>query len=236
MSHIYILYHIGNQNKNVKEKIVKIGSTQNLRSRMCNYKTCYNYFDNEHCELTKITIRESTFTCYEIDKIINILSKKYAYPFKYSNGTGGTEFYKIINILSKKYAYPFKYSNGTGGTEFYKINNTNRLERLLKELNIEYELTELDVNEFMKTCIKVDYKSLDKDDTMMNMIDMDKIHKIINSEKIKLLVKTKEIKLYNWQKVCLEDYNKFMNENDKTGVIIAPTGVGKKFYNALYGN
>jgi len=120
MPYIYLIHQLIFDN-------FKIGSTQDYNKRLPPYKTCCDNFDNKTHLIIIYEIKESKYSCYQINDIINKTSTKINFPF-------------------------VKY-NGTGGTEFYEKNDYNNLSNFFDLLEIKYNKFQLNIDEFNKNKI-----------------------------------------------------------------------------------
>jgi superfamily II DNA or RNA helicase len=112
----------------INKNLYKIGSTKNIKHRMMTYKTIFFEF-NCNIILYTYTFTHKELSCYNVDKIINVLSSNNNIPFvKYTN-----------EIL--------------GGTEFYLIDDLNKLDIFLRDkLNVSFIKKNIDVVELLKDC------------------------------------------------------------------------------------
>lgn len=102
----------------------KIGSTMDLLARMYNYKTPEREFNNKTHELHSFKINKSKYNCYEIDDTIRRHSIDFDIPYK-------------------------KY-HGSGGMEHYYFSDINNLKQFLKDIDIDAEYTQIDIDELFK--------------------------------------------------------------------------------------
>jgi len=195
-----------------KNNITKIGSTCNYYDRLHQYKTFCPEFLKSNIKVTIFTLIESELNCYEVDRLINICSTKYKIPFQKYDGTGGTEFYEVDNIEKLRF--------------FLSIND------------IKCESYEIDVNEIKPSknyTINITYDEQNKDiidDQIIN--DFIEKHNV-NDHSLKDFTITNDLNLQSnimlrdWQKACFDELMNFVDDENDSGVIIAPTGSGKSY-------
>lgn len=185
---------------------VKIGSTINFVCRMSTYLTSERYFNNNNLKIWKFDIIKSNYDCYEIDKIIRASSQIQNKPYKY-----------------------FYMNNGDGGLEHYYFDDIATLCNFFDNIEIEYKMTNVDVDLLRKQISEAHYEKLVKcyindAEKKLNNFDVKKaLHKInimITDKNDK-----KVFKLLDFQE---EIYNLIQKiKNRLFHIIIAPTGTGK---------
>lgn len=74
VEYLYVFKFLETLNNDDKD-VHKIGSTKNIYKRMMNYKTCFHSFDDKNKKLIVYKIIESDYSCYELDYLINRMSK-----------------------------------------------------------------------------------------------------------------------------------------------------------------
>jgi superfamily II DNA or RNA helicase len=194
MSNIYVLI------EKIK-KNMKIGSTKDFIKRMGNYITCSDEFDNNSHEIWNYKIVDSEYSCYQLDDIIQKLSRKYSIPYKKYDGTGGTEFYvkdKIENLSSF----------------FDKIGIKYKLEK--KDVdNIRNEVNKYSKREIIES---EDEDELEREDIIT--ITEEELKKL--EEKLKL---NNRFQLKDYQEKIRDTVKNYKERLEH--IIISPTGTGK---------
>jgi superfamily II DNA or RNA helicase len=197
MSTIYII-----QKKNDPD-YSKLGSTHNFLKRMALYITPEKNFDNSTHNIWKFKIIKSKYTCYEIDLIVQYLSKK----------------------INK----PYMHYDGTGGIEHYFFDNVNSLCDFFDKLDVEYKMDCVDVDALRNDMKKLGYHSNNPDVIYGHFTDSVLHHNTKLSNETKQNIET----MFTYDIFCLyrfqkEIFNEFISIQQRLyHLIIAPTGTGK---------
>jgi superfamily II DNA or RNA helicase len=192
--YIYIL-QVDFIQQNIKD-CCKIGSTRNLSNRISSYKTYYPIFCNANTKCTVYEYENEKYSCYFIDELLKVICSKYNNPFE-------------------------KYTN-IGGTEYYIYNTSNKFDKLLDLLEINFKKYDVNVEDlFTSYDKKTELKELSND------IDMSLLNETIKQFKKKINIK--QIELKEWQNDAKTDFIDFLKGDEKSGVLIAPTAAGKTF-------
>lgn len=137
--------------------------------------------------------------------------------------------YEFDNLIQKKFnKYRLNIMGSEGGTEIYDVEKLtiDKLESFLIEHNtqpIKYLPTDVDFELYKQKINKRDkLKLIDEEEII------DNINKIQTTEELNDTVIYN--KLYTWQKEAFNECKLFFESDDKTGIIIAPTGSGKSYF------
>lgn len=182
------------------DDIIKWGSTRNLKNRLSVYKTGLKDFDNTSHDLWTFKILNNDVTCYQLDKLIQVLSKEFNQPYPKYDGTGGTEFYKFDDIEKMK-----KFLTLIGIKYEFKKEDIVALEIIAKNKN------DITVEDLLDSQF---FKESNIDDLL------EKYRKLFNNMK-KLVARIYQLEARNKALEYLKTYS--------IGKIIMPCGSGKSF-------
>lgn len=182
---------------------IKIGSTCHFPARMRAYITPEPDFCDDSHEIWLFEIKESKWSCYQLDKIIQYSSKKYGIPYiKYQNDKGG-------------------------GTEHYLYDSIENLCMFLDKIGVVYVKTDVSVDKLIRDLCVNDHNDYDEilDKNAKKNLNIDPV---IMTEIDTIFEKPLFI-LRNWQSEYNSCLTRFLRSDDMTGNVVSPTGSGKSF-------